>query len=310
MGRPMWRAALAALVLAQGAAGTRYGSPAIYQEGAVDASLAGAPGGTRSTVKTDYSLIAPESRVYAPAPGWTKASVAHVVSPAYPTGAAFSMYLAEIPKGGSCAVAPRGHARFVMALRGEAVWTAAAAAGQKTVTTKENEYAFFPAHEPHTCTTKAHTTLLVYEKAYHGSDDGETPTVQHGDVEASPLLPTGVEVFKLRKLLPQALAYDFNVHVMDFLPGEYLKVREVHHNQHGLLLVNGEGIYRLGDDFFPVTAGDAIYMAPYVPQWYGALGTNTSRYVLYKDTNREPATYAGAHGVASGGAAANSCAAA
>ncbi|KAK6116299.1 hypothetical protein DH2020_049926 [Rehmannia glutinosa] len=45
-------------------------------------------------------------------------------------------------------------------------------------------------------------------------------------------------------------------------PGE-----EVHYNQHGLLLLEGQGIYRLGDSWYPVQAGDAIWMAPFVPQW-------------------------------------------
>lgn len=35
-------------------------------------------------------------------------------------------------------------------------------------------------------------------------------------------------------------------------------------------------------------AGDAIWMAPYVPQWYAALGTTDSRYILYKDTTVDP----------------------
>ena len=59
-------------------------------------------------------------------------------------------------------------------------------------------------------------------------------------------------------------------------------MKEVHYNQHGLLLLAGKGIYRLGDVWFPVQAGDVIWMAPYVPQWYAALGTTESRYIIYK----------------------------
>lgn len=47
----------------------------------------------------------------------------------------------------------------------------------------------------------------------------------HGHAEESPLLPAAGEVFELRKLLPQTAEYDFNVHVMDFKPGEYLYVK-------------------------------------------------------------------------------------
>ena len=32
------------------------------------------------------------------------------------------------------------------------------------------------------------------------------------------------------------------------------------------------------------TAGDVIWMSPFVPQWYGALGETRTRYILYKDT--------------------------
>ena len=95
-------------------------------------------------------------------------------------------------------------------------------------------------------------------------------------------------MFLLRKLLPQTADYDFNVHVMDFQPGEYLNVKEVHYNQHGLLLVQGQGIYRLADKWYPVQSGDAIWMAPYCPQWFVATGKTPASYIYYKDVNRWP----------------------
>lgn len=48
----------------------------------------------------------------------------------------------------------------------------------------------------------------------------------------------------LRKLMPATDEYDFNIHVMDFKPGQYLYIKEIHYNQHGLLLLQGQGIYR------------------------------------------------------------------
>ncbi|KAH8521371.1 hypothetical protein H0E87_002422, partial [Populus deltoides] len=54
--------------------------------------------------------------------------------------------------------------------------------------------------------------------------------------------------------------------IMDFQPGEFLNVKEVHYNQHGLLLLERQGIYRLGDSWYPVQSGDAIWMALFVPQ--------------------------------------------
>jgi (S)-ureidoglycine aminohydrolase len=55
-----------------------------------------------------------------------------------------------------------------------------------------------------------------------------------------------------------------------------------------LLCGAGQGVQRLGDSWHPLQAGDAVWMAPYVPQWYAALGKTSSRYVLYKDTVLDP----------------------
>ncbi|KAI7740304.1 hypothetical protein M8C21_033516 [Ambrosia artemisiifolia] len=67
-----------------------------------------------------------------------------------------------------------------------------------------------------------------------------------------------------------------------------LLLQEVHYNQHGLLLLEGQGIYHLGDSGYPVEAGDAIWMAPFVPQWYAVLGKIPTRCLLYKNVNRNP----------------------
>ena len=48
------------------------------------------------------------------------------------------------------------------------------------------------------------------------------------------------------------------------------------------------GTYRLGDSWYPVEAGDFIWMAPYCPQWFGALGKRPAKYLIYKDWRRHP----------------------
>ena len=51
------------------------------------------------------------------------------------------------------------------------------------------------------------------------------PAFRTGATDEQATLPCAGEVFLLRKLLPQTADYDFNVHVMDFLPGEFLNVK-------------------------------------------------------------------------------------
>ena len=52
---------------------------------------------------------------------------------------------------------------------------------------------------------------------------------------------------------------------MTYQPGAALPMVEIHVMEHGLLMLEGGGIYRLGDRWYPVTAGDFIWMAPVLP---------------------------------------------
>jgi (S)-ureidoglycine aminohydrolase len=57
--------------------------------------------------------------------------------------------------------------------------------------------------------------------------------------------------------------------------------------EHGLLMLDGTGVYRLDDDWFPVQAGDVIWMASFCPQWFVAMGKQPARYLYYKDIHRD-----------------------
>jgi len=181
--------------------------------------------------------------------------------------------------------------RFVFVLAGEV----SVAAGESESALGPDDFAYFPPREAHAVSSASGASLLLYEQRYvepvgaaAEAAGGRRPRVQVGSTGLQPSLPVEGEVFGLRKLLPATAEYDFNMHVMTFEPGEFLAVKEVHYNQHGLLLLEGRGIYRLADRWYPVAAGDAIWMAPYVVQWYAALGKTRSRYIINKDTSRDP----------------------
>ena len=37
--------------------------------------------------------------------------------------------------------------------------------------------------------------------------------------------------------------------------------------EHGLVMLEGTMVYRLGESWYTIQAGDVVYMAPYCPQW-------------------------------------------
>jgi len=82
-------------------------------------------------------------------------------------------------------------------------------------------------------------------------------------------------------------AFDMGVNLLNFQPGVYFGFVESHVMEHGLYMLAGRGIYWLNGDYHEIQANDFIYMAPYCPQFFYAMGWETGRYLVYKDVNRD-----------------------
>lgn len=237
-------------------------------------------GHTRSVSARNHALITPDTFVRAPLPGMRNATAIVHAAPAI--GAAFTQYTAEFAAGGS--LGPALGQRFLYVLEG-AVTLAVA---RKRHTLAAGGYAYLPAIA-HTVTAAAPARVSVIEKPYEPLAGTKAPGVIVGDetkIAGSPL--NGDDWLTVRKLLPDEFPFDFQVNTMEFRPGATLPMVEVHVMEHGLVMLEGGGIYRLDDRWYPVTQGDFIWMGPYCPQWFGALGKTPAKYLLYKDWNRHP----------------------
>ena len=106
-----------------------------------------------------------------------------------------------------------------------------------------------------------------------------------GATEIVPPLPGR---YTYKELMPAANpSYDFAMNVLTAPPGGSIGIVEIHHQEHGLLMLNGQGVYYLAGDIHEVVKGDYIYMAPYCPQSFFATGEAAASYLLYKDVNRD-----------------------
>jgi (S)-ureidoglycine aminohydrolase len=237
-------------------------------------------GETRSASHPNHALSTPETFVRAPLPGMRGATAIVHTSPAM--GASFTQYTAEFEPGGE--LGPSASQRFVYVLEGELTVTV----GSKPHTLAKDGYAYLPEGREPVASMSA-TRAVVIEKIYRPLPGTEPPAPLIATEESVPGEPlNGDPWLTVRKLLPDDPAFDFAVNTMQYVPGATLPMVEIHVMEHGLLMMEGGGIYRLSDLWYPVTAGDFIWMGPYCPQWFGALGKTPAKYIIYKDWNRHP----------------------
>jgi len=197
------------------------------------------------------------------------------VSPAL--GAGFTQYTAELAADGWLAQA--NVQRFAYVLEGEA-HVAGGVLGR-------GGYGYVPPGDANGIRSRTGARIAVIEKPYIPLPGVAAPAMFTGHEDRqSPQPLDGDPDLEVRTLLPPDPAFDFAVNTMAYRPGAALPMVEIHVMEHGLLFLDGGGIYRLGDAWYPVTEGDFIYMAPWCPQWFGALGKVPARYLIYKDWNR------------------------
>jgi len=228
-------------------------------------------GQTRSCQLSNHLLLTPDTFVRAPLPGMQKATAIVHASPR--VGARFSHYTAEFEQGGI--LGPTTQQRFVYVLEG--------ALRAENQDLKPGDYAY----QPTSIVASTDARALVIEKPYQTLAGVKPPDPLFGAIsQTTPTPLMGDPAVQVRPLIPDSLQFDFAVNSMTFEPGGSLPMVEAHVMEHGLLMVAGGGVYRLGDCWHPVTAGDFIYMAPYCPQWFCAVGKVPAQYIIYKDWNR------------------------
>jgi (S)-ureidoglycine aminohydrolase len=238
-------------------------------------------GQTRSAWRADHLLITPDTFVRAPLPGMKGCTAIVHTGPA--VGAAFTQYTAEFEAGGELGATDAQ--RFIYVLEGNVKIEAKA----KKSNFGARGYAYFPQGFAHRVMASSASRVAVIEKMYKPLESVKAPAPiisSEDEVTASPL--GGDTSLHVKCLLPDATAFDFAVNTMVYQPGAALSMVEMHVMEHGLLMLEGGGIYRLGDSWYPVTAGDFIWMGPWCPQWFGAIGKVPAKYLIYKDWNRHP----------------------
>lgn len=235
---------------------------------------------TRNILRRNYALITPDGCVASVLPGWTDATACVIISEAM--GAKVTQLVVDLSASGR----GRGDA-------GADEWFFYVVQGRATIngeTLESGGFAYVPAGQGYDAiAAEDRTRILIFRKRYAPLPGTAAPAFCTGNernVAEAPFL--GDPHARLKTLLPDAASFDLAVNVFTYDPGATLPFVETHVMEHGMLFLSGSGVYRLDEDWHPVTAGDSIWIAPYCPQWFIAAGPEPARYIYYKDVNRMP----------------------
>ena len=239
-------------------------------------------GQTRTRIATRHALIAPDGHVKSNVPGIAGAATIVVISEAM--GAKFAQLLVTFETGGG-AEFPANEIETVGYFE---TGGAVVRIGAEKQRVPAGGFFFAPAGEAASITAaKRGTRVTLFQKKFVPLAGAAAPRPIIGDaarVKGQPFL--GDPDARLQVLLPDEPAFDLAVNIFTFQPGATLPFAETHIMEHGLLMLAGQGVYRLEDSWYPVAAGDAIWMAPYCTQWFVAMGKQPASYLYYKDVNR------------------------
>lgn len=239
---------------------------------------------TRSVVKRNHAIISPDGYINSRIPGWDNCTVNVIINEQM--GAKLTQTLITANKNCKLNGTTKKSEIFFYIINGKCNAnisgdTKELSSGQFVYLPVEKNYSFDAIEEG--------TQLLTFHKVYERLEGYDIPSTVFGDaakIDAPSYL--GDDALRLQVLLPDVLSFDMAVNIFTYDPGGHLPMVETHIMEHGLLYLQGQGIYMLDHQWYPIKKGDAIWMAPYCQQWFTAMGKEPAVYIYYKNVNRFP----------------------
>ena len=241
---------------------------------------------TRSVVKRTHAIISPDGYINSNVPGYTDCIVNVIINEQM--GADFCQMLITAGKTSTLKGQTIASQIFFFIVKGKAT----AKIGSDVQTLVEGQYVYVPINkEYYWDNIDEGTQILTFHKVYEKLAGHDAPdTLFEGSKHLAAKEYLGDAALTLKVLLPDNPSFDMAVNIFTYDPGGHLPMVETHIMEHGLLFLQGQGIYMLDHEWYPIKQGDSIWMAPYCQQWFTAMGKEPAVYIYYKNVNRFPTT--------------------
>jgi (S)-ureidoglycine aminohydrolase len=239
---------------------------------------------SRTRIRSRYCLFPLEGYPPSKLPDWPGVEARILTSPAM--GAGFAQYLLDVKSGQQARGRSDGRIEtFFYVLSGE---VRLVVNGNLDERLTPGGFALVSADGDYRLSATSDARLLMLRKAYERLDGVAPPPSLVGHeskVKAEPFL--GDDGARLQTLIPDEPAFDLAMNVFEFAPAHRLPYIETHVMEHGLYFLQGQGLYYLDGEWMEVEATDFIWMGPYCPQSFYATGPTPSKYIYYKNVNRD-----------------------
>ncbi len=235
----------------------------------------------------DHAVLTGDGFVNSVYPGWTDCEVNVVINEAM--GANFCQLLVTPEPNAILKGATEKTQTFFYIVAGSANLSLN---DENNEILSQGSYAYVPIGQSYLLNRfEVNTRILTFHKKFENLEgyDIPSPIIGH-ESKIAKTIYCGDPDLLMQNLLPdqENKAFDMAINIFTYHPGANLPFVETHVMEHGLMYLQGQGIYRLSDKWYPVKKGDCIWMAPYCPQWFGALGKEPTTYIYYKNVNRFP----------------------
>lgn len=236
-----------------------------------------------------YALIPPGGTVNNVIPGMEDCRVSIVASPKL--GASFVQYIVDVEPNGrttSPFAAQPGIESFLYVVEGG---VQAQAGDGNREQLEAGGYLYAPPGRGLSFAGlgDAPAKMVLYKQRFIPLGD-EIPAAVVGNANAMAFRDyDGMGNVQIKDLLPTDLVYDMNFHILTFAPGGCHPFIETHVQEHGAYMLEGEGLYYLGEQWMPIKKGDYVWFGPFTTQGAYGVGRENFTYVYSKDCNRDVA---------------------
>ena len=237
---------------------------------------------SRVVVARNHAILPPKGIPESVLPEWRLTAARILAAPAM--GARFAQYLLDVQSGGGSEQTLREDIEaFFYVISGNVTLEG----NGKKHALAPGGFAYLQPGSRFALAATSAARVLWLKKSYQpfGSQRPADVVGNESAVKGEPFMD--VKELLLKTLLPVDPSFDMAMNIFTFPPGYSLPITETHVMEHGLYMLEGQGLYYLGDRWSEVQAGDFIWMGPYCPQSFYATGSGAARYIYYKDVNRD-----------------------